>query len=52
MKYHDELKAEVEQLEAQVADALNKVKERYKEFGFTAGILKGVLDEGCKKKDG
>ena len=31
------------------AEALKKVKELYKEFGFTAGMLKGALDEGRKK---
>jgi hypothetical protein len=32
------------------AEALNKVKELCKEFGFTAGMLKCVLTEGRKKK--
>ena len=31
-------------------DALRKVKELCKEFGFTAGMLKGVLAEGRKQK--
>jgi len=31
-------------------DALKKVKELCKEFGFTAGMLKGALTEGRKKK--
>jgi hypothetical protein len=30
--------------------ALKKVKELCKEFGFTAGMLKGVLAEGRKPK--
>jgi len=30
--------------------ALKKVKELCKEFGFTAGMLKGVLAEGRKQK--
>lgn len=32
------------------AVALKKVKELCEEFGFTAGILKGVLAEGRKMK--
>ena len=32
------------------AEALKKVKELCKEFGFTAGMLKGALAEGRKKK--
>ena len=31
-------------------DAIMKSKELYKEFNFTAGILKGELAEGRKKK--
>jgi len=31
-------------------DALKKVKELCKEFGFTAGMLKGALAEGRKMK--
>ena len=31
--------------------ALKKVKELCKEFEFTAGMLKGALAEGRKKKD-
>ena len=31
-------------------DALRKVKELCKEFGFTTGMLKGSLAEGKKKK--
>ena len=30
--------------------ALKEVKRLCKEFGFTAGILKGYLSEGSKKK--
>jgi len=30
--------------------ALKKVKELCKEFGFTTGMLKGVLDDGRQKK--
>ena len=58
MKRYEELKTEMEQLEAQMAEAkkreraeaLKKVKELFKEFGFTAGMLKGALAEGRKKK--
>ena len=32
------------------ADALKKVKELCKEFGFTTGMLKGLLVEGRVKK--
>tara|TARA_Y100000389_G_C17121263_1_gene345539 strand:- start:309 stop:425 length:117 start_codon:yes stop_codon:yes gene_type:complete len=32
------------------ANALKKVKRLCKEFGFTAGMLKGSLAEGRKKK--
>jgi hypothetical protein len=49
MKSYDGLKAEMGQLEVQMAEAkkrerveaLKKVKEPCKEFGFTAGMLKG-----------
>ena len=58
MKSYDELKAEMESLQQQMAEAkkreraaaLKKVKELCKEFGFTAGMLKGALAEGRKKK--
>jgi len=32
------------------ADTLKKVKELCKEFGFTAGMSKGLLAEGGMKK--
>ena len=32
------------------AEAPKKVKELCKEFGFTAGMLKGALAEGRQKK--
>ena len=32
------------------ANALKEVKPLCKEFGFTAGMLKGVLTKGRKKK--
>ena len=52
------LKAEMENIQQQMAEAkknertvaLKKVKELCKEFGFTAGMLKGVLAEGRKQK--
>ncbi|MDB9806739.1 H-NS histone family protein [Amylibacter sp.] len=52
------LKAEMENIQQQMAEAkknertvaLKKVKELCKEFGFTAGMLKGSLAEGRKKK--
>ena len=58
MKSYDELKAEMETIQQQMleakknerTDALKEVKELCKEFGFTAGMLKGSLAEGRKKK--
>ena len=57
MKSHDELKAELEVIQQQMveaknehANALKEVKDLGKEFGFTAGLLKGTLAEGIKKK--
>ena len=32
------------------SNALKEVKVHCKEFGFTAGMLKGALTEGRKKK--
>lgn len=57
MKSYDELKAEMEAIQQQMieakknelADALKTVKLLCKEFGFTAGMLKGALAEGRKK---
>ena len=54
MKSYSELKSEMDNLEAQMeqakkrerAEALKKVKQLCKEFGFTAGMLKGVLAKG------
>ena len=56
MKSFDELKAEMETIQQQMAEAkknertvaLKKVKEICKEFGFIAGMLKGSLAEGRK----
>jgi hypothetical protein len=57
MKSYDELKAEMETIQQQMAEAkknertnaLKEVKRLCKEFGFTAGMLKGSLAEGRKK---
>ena len=58
MKSYGELKAEMKTIQQQMAEAkkkertiaLKKVKELCKEFGFTTGMLKGVLDDGRQKK--
>ena len=58
MKSYDELKAEMEAIQQQMdeakknerANALKEVKPLCKEFGFTAGMLKGALAEGRKKQ--
>ena len=58
MKSYDELKAERETIQQQMAeakknertDALKEVKRLCKEFGFTAGMLKGTLADGRKKQ--
>jgi len=58
MKSYDELKAEMETIQQQMAEAkknertnaLKKVKELCKEFDFTAGMLKGSLAKGRKKR--
>ena len=57
-KSYDELKAEMEAIQQQMveakknerANALKEVKRLCKEFGFTAGMLKGSLAEGRKSK--
>lgn len=51
MKSYDELKAEMEAIQQQMgkakknvrADALKEFKPLCKQFGFTAGMLKGSL---------
>ena len=56
MKSYDELKDEMEATQQQMveakkskrANALKEVKRLCKEFGFTVGVLKGVLAEGGK----
>ena len=58
MKSYDELKAEMETIQQQMVkakksertDALKEAKRLCKEFGFTAGMLKGSLAEGRKKQ--
>jgi hypothetical protein len=57
MKSYGELKAEIETIQQQMVEAkknervnaLKEVKWFCKEFGFTAGMLKGSLVEGRKK---
>ena len=56
MKFYDELKAEMEAIQQQMveakknelANAIKEVNRLYKEFVFTAGMLKGSLAEGGK----
>ena len=58
MKSYEELKAEMETIQQQMAEAkksertnaLKEVKRLCKEFGFTAGMLKGSLAERRAKK--
>ena len=58
MKFYDELKPEVEAVQQQmvqankneVANALKEVEHLCKEFGFTAGKLKGTLAKGRGEK--
>ncbi|MDB2475078.1 hypothetical protein N9W86_03430 [Amylibacter sp.] len=57
MKSYDKLKAEMLTIQQQMAettknertDTLTEVKRLYKEFGFTAGMLRGALVAGGKK---
>jgi hypothetical protein len=57
MNSYDELKIERIAIDKQIeeakknerANALKEVKRLCKEFGFTAGMLKGSLAEGRKK---
>ena len=57
-KSYDELKAEMEAIQQQMveakkherANALTEVKRFCKEFGYTAGMLKGSLADGRKRK--
>jgi hypothetical protein len=58
MKSYEELKTEMEAIQQQMleakknerANALKEVKRPCKEFGFTAGMLKGSLVESRKKQ--
>ena len=58
MKSYDELKAEMRTIQQQMAEAkkneranaLKEIKRLCKEFGFTAGMLKGSLAGGRKKQ--
>ena len=58
MKSYNELKAEMEVIQKQIveakkkerANALKEVKRLFKDFGFTAGMLKGSLTEGRSRK--
>ena len=58
MKSYDELKAEMKTIQEQMAEAkknelansLKVVKRFCKDFGFTAGLLKGTLAEGNNKQ--
>ena len=58
MKSYDELKAEMETIQQQMAEAkknertnaLKEVKRLCKEFEFTAGMLQGSLAKGRGKK--
>ena len=58
MKSYDELKSEMETIQQQMAEAkknertnaIKEVKRLCKEFGLTAGMVKGLLAEGKKNK--
>ena len=58
MKSYHELKAEMEAIQQQMVEAkknkrantLKEVKRLSKEFGFTAGMLKGALAKGRGEK--
>ena len=60
MKSYDELKAEMVAIQKKMIEAkkneranvLKEVKRLCKEFGFTAGMLKGALAKGRGKKWG
>ena len=60
MKSYDELKVETEAIQQQMVEStknacsnvLKEVKRLCKEFGLTAGMLKGSLAEGRKTKNG
>ena len=58
MKSYNELKTEMETIQLQMveakknerANALKEVKGLFKEFGFTAGMVKGSLAEGRSRR--
>ena len=58
MKSYNELKAEMKAIQQQTveanmnerANALKEVKPLFREFGFTAGKVKGSLTEGRSRK--
>ena len=58
MESYNELKAEMEVIQKQIveakkkerANALKEVKRLFKDFGLTAGMLKGSLAEGRSRK--
>ena len=58
MKSYNELKTEMKTIQLQMveakknerANALKGVKGLFKEFGFTAGMVKGSLAEGRSRK--
>jgi hypothetical protein len=54
MRLCDELKAEMETIQQQMAEAKKNERtialKKVKELGFTAGMLKGALAEGRGKK--
>ena len=58
MTSYNELKTEMETIQLQMveakknerANALKKVTGLFKEFGFTAGMVKGSLAEGRSRK--
>ena len=58
MKFYNDLKAEMEAIQQQMfeakknerTNALKEVKRLCKEFGFTAGMLKGSLAESQKSQ--
>ena len=58
MKSYDQLESKIEAIQQQMveakknerANALKEVKRLCKEFGFTAGMLKGALAKGRGEK--
>jgi len=58
MKFYNELKAEMVAIQFQMieakknkrSNALKEAKHLFKEFGFTASVVKGLLAEGRSRK--